>query len=225
MHVLAWSPRAARPRPRSWATRCCAAAGGPGSGYRCSALPLLLSGMVTGGFLSSSWWPCALLLWLPPARDWFAGRAAPRPPEPRAFASHRPDAARGSAGPAGPADRPAADDRLRHPARGLPGPSRSARPAAERPPAAGVWACALTWCFAGSARWRWRRSRLPRPGARHPARRPAGAEPGHRRQRHLRPDDHHRDVRHRRRPDRLGHRRDGAGRPAVPRRLLVAGAR
>ena len=44
------------------------------------ALPLLFSGMVTGGFLSSIVVACALLLWLPPARDWFAGRAAPAPP-------------------------------------------------------------------------------------------------------------------------------------------------
>ena len=65
------------------------------------AVPLLFSGMVTGGFLSSIVVACALLLWLQPARDWFAGRAAPRPPGPGPSRPH-PDDARGAAGAAGP---------------------------------------------------------------------------------------------------------------------------
>src|SRR6476619_7475050 len=35
------------------------------------ALPLFLSGMVTGGFLSSVVAAAALMLWLPPSREWF----------------------------------------------------------------------------------------------------------------------------------------------------------
>lgn len=46
------------------------------------ALPLFLSGVVTGGFVSSMVAAAAVLLWMQPARDWFNGKpmaAAPRP--------------------------------------------------------------------------------------------------------------------------------------------------
>ena len=44
------------------------------------ALPLFLTGFVTGGFMSSLVAVACVMLWLQPARDWFDGKAAP-PPE------------------------------------------------------------------------------------------------------------------------------------------------
>ena len=113
------------------------------------ALPLLFSGMVTGGFLSSIVVACALLLWLPPARDWFAGRAAPRPPEPRAFASTTPTTPAAPPAPPAPPTGPQPMTGFGTPPAASPGrPAPHAQPLSGRPPPV-LWACALTWCFAG----------------------------------------------------------------------------
>ena len=132
------------------------------------AVPLLFSGMVTGGFLSSLVAASAFLLWLPPARDWFAGREpvrrAPLGPDPTRSPSS--DPSRGSSG--GTSERPARDrpthraaagDGLRH---RRAGPSAGAGPTTPAPtaragvwtpastrPSTVIWACALTWLFAG----------------------------------------------------------------------------
>ena len=45
------------------------------------AVPLFLTGIVAGGFMSSLVAVAALVLWLQPARDWFDGKAAPPQPE------------------------------------------------------------------------------------------------------------------------------------------------
>ena len=52
------------------------------------AVPLFFSGAVTGGFVSSMVAAAAVLLWLQPSRDWFAGRpmATPERPTPRSSA-------------------------------------------------------------------------------------------------------------------------------------------
>ncbi len=47
------------------------------------AVPLFLSGLVTGGFTSSLVAAASLLLWLQPARNWFAGKPAPAVPDQR----------------------------------------------------------------------------------------------------------------------------------------------
>lgn len=44
------------------------------------AVPLFLTGFATGGFLSSVVAASALMLWLEPSRDWFAGRPAKEQP-------------------------------------------------------------------------------------------------------------------------------------------------
>lgn len=42
------------------------------------AVPLFVTGIVTGGFMSSLVAVASLMLWLQPARDWFDGKAAPK---------------------------------------------------------------------------------------------------------------------------------------------------
>ena len=93
------------------------------------AVPLFLTGMVTGGFVSSVVAASAVMLWLQPSRSWFEGgpRAAPAPPAAR---------------PAPPASAPASPQADR------PVGQPVARPAADRPPAV-VAACVLTWLCSG----------------------------------------------------------------------------
>ncbi len=67
------------------------------------AVPLLLSGMVTGGFLSSLVAASAFLLWLPPARDWFAGREPVRRAPTEAGPTRRVERAAAASAPARPA--------------------------------------------------------------------------------------------------------------------------
>jgi hypothetical protein len=117
--------------------------------------PLLVSGMVTGGFLSSLVAASALLLWLPPARDWFAGREPARPaarpisappsppPSPPSVTSRPPPSAgpRPMVGFGTPPPSPL-------PGQAGDGPTAPTLRTRQRPPAV-LWACALTWCFAG----------------------------------------------------------------------------
>ncbi len=99
------------------------------------AVPLFLTGMVTGGFVSSVVAAAALMLWLQPSRDWFRdpGAAAPRV---------------GALAPrmSAPADAPALPVSASAPA--AQGPERAAQAAPERPPAV-VGACVLTWTGSG----------------------------------------------------------------------------
>ncbi len=124
------------------------------------AVPLFLTGLVSGGFTSSLVAASAVMLWFQPARDWFDGVARePRPDVANRIApptapppTARPEDGRsaspwpgpGPAGPfGGPAQRPfgaAGPETL---------PGVQADPSAR--PAAVVWACALTWVFAGLA--------------------------------------------------------------------------
>lgn len=133
------------------------------------AVPLFLSGLVAGGFLSSLVAVAAVMLWLEPSRDWFAGRAprtrpeaerrerTPERPEqlpPSTPASSGPRAVQGfgtpdvhettplpAYGPAtGPATGPAYD----------PTAWAATPPPAKRPPAV-VAAAVVTWVFAGLA--------------------------------------------------------------------------
>jgi hypothetical protein len=98
------------------------------------AAPLFLTGLVTGGFVSSVVAASAAMLWLQPARDWFDGvtRQAPvRAPAPAPAA-------------AAPATLPTYAS--------VPGAPPAVRPApyaavAPRRPGAVVWACVLTWVF------------------------------------------------------------------------------
>src|SRR4051794_22205787 len=48
------------------------------------AVPLVLCGLVTGGFLASVVAASVAMLWLAPARLWFAGKTAPVAPSPMA---------------------------------------------------------------------------------------------------------------------------------------------
>jgi hypothetical protein len=126
------------------------------------ALPLFVTGMVAGGFMSSVVVAAAVMLWFQPARDWFDGitREAPRerapertperapapepPPPPRTEA--RPVAGFGSvvAAPTSSAPVPAAAWPTK--ARPAGGPVAGT----VRPPAV-TWACTLTWACAGLA--------------------------------------------------------------------------
>jgi len=123
------------------------------------AVPLFLTGMVTGGFLSSVVAAAAVMLWFQPSRDWFNGvvREAARdtptaagsttsasadagPEDPPAPTSARPFAGFGAA-PSAPVEHEAGQP----PAWGVT-PSSTTTTTTTRPSAV-VWACALTWLF------------------------------------------------------------------------------
>jgi hypothetical protein len=115
------------------------------------AVPLFLTGMVTGGFVSSVVAAAALMLWLQPSRDWFrdAGTPAPRvgalaprmsspagTPTPESWVS---PAAQQTAQPTvEPTVEPALPAAV----------PRTSQPATARPPAV-LTACVLTWICSG----------------------------------------------------------------------------
>jgi hypothetical protein len=102
------------------------------------AVPLFLTGLVTGGFVSSVVAASAVMLWLQPARDWFSTDASAR-----SVARSRPA-------------RPTVDEPCETP-RPSAAQARPVEPAqhtvvrapASSPPSPVVWACALTWVFSG----------------------------------------------------------------------------
>ena len=99
------------------------------------AVPLFLSGMVTGGFLSSVVAAAAVMLWFQPSRDWFNGVVR----ESRRDAGRRcrVDGCGDSGGPGRPpppgADAPGVP-RLRQPRRTRPRPRPSRSPGGLAPP-------------------------------------------------------------------------------------------
>lgn len=99
------------------------------------AVPLFLTGMVTGGFVSSVVAAAALMLWLQPSRDWFRGSGAAAPRD-------------GALAPrmSAPADPPVAPVPAAAPAPQVTG--RVPRAGAARPPAV-AGACVLTWVGSG----------------------------------------------------------------------------
>ncbi len=114
------------------------------------AVPLFLSGMTVGGFLSSVVAASAVMLWFQPSRDWFDGitrEAAPSTPR----AATAPPAT-------GPRSFPGFGSLPGAPGRGdasrdVPFPPDAAEPEgspAVRPTVV-TWACALTWAFASLA--------------------------------------------------------------------------
>ena len=126
------------------------------------AVPLFVSGLVAGGFLSSLVAASAAMLWLQPARDWFDGKPARTPPDPEARAPERP---------APPSPPPASEARPHQGFGSLPdGPPATAEtpyagpqgpqvwpsgpgptpPPPPRPDSV-LWACILTWVFSGLA--------------------------------------------------------------------------
>lgn len=137
------------------------------------AVPLFLSGMVAGGFLSSLVAFAAVLLWLQPARDWFAGRPARQAPEPPPRQPSEPAVPPAVPPTAGPAAGPFAGQPGTGPGPtvgfgSVPGPAPTTAvpappgapaavpavpggPVVLRRPGAVVWACVLTWVFSGLA--------------------------------------------------------------------------
>ena len=113
------------------------------------AVPLFVTGMVTGGFVSSVVAASAVLLWLQPARDWFDGVSRPRPDPvapasaPRSAATPPPTSAPPTSATPAWSAKPVATQTAPH----APAPAPTAAPAAR--PAAVVWACCLTWVFTG----------------------------------------------------------------------------
>ncbi|WP_243059622.1 hypothetical protein [Nocardioides sp. SR21] len=103
------------------------------------AVPLFLTGLVTGGFVSSVVAASAVMLWLQPARDWFDGIT--RQPAPAAGAAPAPVGPPPAGQPARPAPYAAP-----YPA---PYPTPYTVPATR--PRAVVWACVLTWVFSSIA--------------------------------------------------------------------------
>lgn len=122
------------------------------------ALPLFVSGMAVGGFLSSVVAAATAMLWFQPSRDWFDGvvrRPEPAPTRPRPEAPSGPAPERRPESPVLPAsseprpmsgfgtttvDHPVATDTVFSPA-----------PRPEGRPARLLWACIVTWTFCGLA--------------------------------------------------------------------------
>lgn len=127
------------------------------------AVPLLLAGLVTGGFTASVVAAAALMLWLQPARDWFDGKAAvpreaQRPdagrPDPFAapptssVSSTLPSAQQGPRAMVGYGDTAQVAPSLPSGAVPVaPGPFGAAPASRASRPTSVVWACALTWLF------------------------------------------------------------------------------
>lgn len=123
------------------------------------AVPLFLSGMVAGGFLSSLVAAAAIMLWLEPARDWFDGR----PPRTQERSGTRPSAAVPEPPPLPPPAAPRPHEGFGRPGPGGPPPSPSpyGAPGAQvaplgpqtprRRPDTVLWACIVTWVFTGLA--------------------------------------------------------------------------
>ncbi len=128
------------------------------------AVPLFVSGLVAGGFLSSLVAASAVMLWLEPSRDWFDGKPAKPPPErerrtperaaptaPPAASGARPHQGFGSV-PPGPSAFPGAS----HAAQSALEAQQThqvppvAPPAPSRPDSV-LWACIVTWVFSGLA--------------------------------------------------------------------------
>ncbi len=141
------------------------------------AVPLFLTGMVIGGFLSSVVAASAVLLWLQPARDWFDGireRPRPEPPElptlppapPADAEPQRPGPHIGFGTPPAtqPSGQPPGQPPPGQPAPGQPAPGQPApgqpmygvppgmppgpEPADQRPVSV-IWACCVTWVLSG----------------------------------------------------------------------------
>jgi len=99
------------------------------------AVPLFLTGMVTGGFVSSVVAAAALMLWLQPSRDWFQGTST---------SAARTDAPRTQA-PAAPAASPYAVAQPPAVGEAAPAPATADMPR----PTAVMRASVLTWIFSG----------------------------------------------------------------------------
>ena len=117
------------------------------------AVPLFLSGVVTGGFMSSLVAVAAAMLWLQPARDWFDGKTPAKPERDLRPAVWPPSPADQPVGP--PAPRPhdgfgqvPATPVSAAPALDWPEPPGPA-PAVRRRPDVLVVAAIVTWVFAG----------------------------------------------------------------------------
>lgn len=113
------------------------------------ALPLFVSGMVAGGFMSSVVVASAVMLWFQPARDWFDGvTPEPKPEATRAVRSDAvaPPAPRTQARPVVGFGSAAAD-----PLAASGWPTESAPAVAGSRPSAVTRACVLTWIGAGLA--------------------------------------------------------------------------
>jgi len=97
------------------------------------AVPLLVTGLATGGIVSSLVVAAAVMLWVQPARNWFEGRPPPTMPALPSVASSAAPPATQPPPEAGPQPPPTAVPVFEAP------PQQPARPMAV------VWACVLTW--------------------------------------------------------------------------------
>jgi hypothetical protein len=116
------------------------------------AVPLFLTGLVTGGFLSSVVAASSLLLWLEPSRNWFDGVRPPTAPQ-RAHDDRPMSAPQASPPPPAPREQAAVTSPGPHRGFGTPvaAPAPVGAPPPERRPGAVMWACVLTWVLSGMA--------------------------------------------------------------------------
>ena len=98
------------------------------------ALPLLATGLATGGIVSSLVVAAAVMLWVQPSRNWFEGRPPPSPPAMPAL----PDAS-------APVAAPSPEAGAQPPPTAVPVFTQPPQPRQPARPMAVVWACVLTW--------------------------------------------------------------------------------
>lgn len=109
------------------------------------ALPLFVTGVASGGLLSSVVVASAVMLWLQPARDWFDGRQPTRAPQPLAVPSAPTPSAPTPSSPQQAGPLAVTPEPLRHVGPTAPAGQRQPRPSPL------VWACVLTWAMTGLA--------------------------------------------------------------------------
>lgn len=110
------------------------------------AVPLFLTGLVTGGFVSSLVAGSVVMLWMQPARDWFDGIVRPAPEPTRAAPAPAPPSA--APGTAGTPSTPGTPAVASYAATGTPAAVRAPVAVDDRP-AAVTWAGILTWVGSG----------------------------------------------------------------------------
>jgi len=112
------------------------------------AVPIFLTGMVTGGFVTSVIAASAAILWLQPARAWFDGTTPPEKPAPVAAPAPVPaqvPAPTQTSAPYQPYGQPAAQPYGQPYDQPVPAPSAAAYPRTAQRPRAVLSACVLTW--------------------------------------------------------------------------------
>lgn len=115
------------------------------------ALPIFVLGIAVGGVLTALVAAGTALMWSGPSAYWFRGEAVPEPPRPDRGRSGAPPLPVRRPGASRPPEQPGTTLTAERPTAPPAGPVLPGPPPVRRRPDALVWACVLTWAFAGLA--------------------------------------------------------------------------